>query len=178
MKKLICISLIICMMFYTSGYILFYFCRLNLIKSSRLYNLKESISTEELIVTKFFITPDDNRNEVNLTDDGEELLYYGKIYDIVYQYSRGDTLYLFAEYDEKENKLNDAFADLSFRKNNFQSGAFNINLLKYGFLLLNEFETGCICFCPVFLYSVHIKPGIVLEIFIKLKTPPPKYHIA
>lgn len=176
MKKLFSLLMIICLMFYSSGYILLYFYRLNAVKSFQINNLPECIRNGETLITRFSIPLNCTDTEIEITEDGNELIYYGKIYDIMNRYSRGDTLFVTTVFDEKENMLNEAFAEICIIKKDFQSKVLNYALLQSGFLLFYKAETAKLCFYPVFICFCKYTNEIIADVFLTNSTPPPKYH--
>lgn len=176
MKKFFSILMIICLMFYSSGYILLYFYSINAVKSFQINNLAENIRTGETAVTRFIIPLNSTDIKIEITDDGDELLYCGKIFDILNSCCFGDTLFVTAVYDDKENLLNEAFAGISVAKKDFQSEVMNFTLLQSGLLLFNNAETDNLSFNPVFICFCKDKPEIITDVFLTNITPPPRYH--
>ncbi|MBS1519203.1 MAG: hypothetical protein JSS91_14045 [Bacteroidetes bacterium] len=115
--------------------------------------------------------------KIEFTDEGNELLYCGKIYDILERNSTEDTLFVTAVYDNKENSLNEALTDISVAKKDLQSGALNLSLNQSSLLLFKDNENDNIYFYPVFICFIKDKPEIIKSVFLKCNTPPPRYHI-
>lgn len=176
MKKLFSLLMIFSLIFYSSGYIPLYFYRLNSLKSFQLNYLSKSILSEETVVTVFSIPLDQPQTKIKITDEGNELLYCGKIYDILNRNTNGDTLIVTAVYDDKENSLNEALADISVAKKNLKSDVLNFSLNQSGLLLYVNIETDYICFYPLFICFLKDKNEIINDVYLKKNTPPPRYH--
>lgn len=175
MKRFLSILLVISLIFYLAGYVLLYFCRLNSIKEEQ--NISKRRRTDEVVITKFaFPIFRINNNDVIFCNE-DELIYFGRIYDIISSNQDNDTLFVSAVYDEKENLLNDAFAGIVTLQNETQKGFHGAVSLNPEILFFGPDGYG-LCYFPVFLFSIDDNPESVTEIYLNKISPPPKNRIA
>ena len=104
--------LLLLLLFQSTGYFVIFKIQRMRIRGEIKSQMKQGISEEQLVILKI---PNSKQNELIQPwwmMDENEFRYYGKMYDVVRKWERGDTTWYYCLEDEKESLL---FADLDER---------------------------------------------------------------
>lgn len=176
MRLLISILLNFVILFNSAGYLVLYYQLKSHFKSDAKKQIESFIPLDKL--THITIPADvfENGNDDFYFVEPHEFIYFGKMYDICeYSYS-GDKVSIFALRDDKENMLEELFAQFFSRTlNDEHSGVSSlINMIIKDAGLPSEFivQTVCNTFlcCDIVNYTL-------LKNFFDVPTPPPKYSV-
>ncbi|MEX0813923.1 MAG: hypothetical protein WD048_17015 [Chitinophagales bacterium] len=109
MKKLLSISLLICLIAPVGGTYLWLQYQKKMVKKSVKWKMIDGIDKSELVYFKF--SKADSANVLNWKHS-REFEYNGQMYDIVERENRGDSLFYWCWWDHEETKLNKALTQL------------------------------------------------------------------
>ncbi|MGB9695934.1 MAG: hypothetical protein ACPL2D_01435 [Ignavibacteria bacterium] len=167
------LSLLVMICSYTFGYIIVYEEVMLLARYKTQLSLRENL--ESKIITKIEI-PDNITNVSYISLDDDELIYYGKVYDIVWSEQSQNGRKVYCVYDDLENQLRDLINELySDTPSTGNSKVANLKFIlsklnlqytfSYGGLLLEQ---------PVLISVLLLEKSSLVFTFLCGDTPPPK----
>jgi hypothetical protein len=131
LKRILSISLILLIVFNTSGFFFVYFQLQNYFKQISFNRIDDFVPIEELSLIKIAInSPDFSNEDVYDRIEDKEFKYYGNMYDICEERIINDTLYLYCVSDENEDIINNAFASYINEKKSDNQASPVINIIK------------------------------------------------
>jgi hypothetical protein len=174
-KKLLSISLILLIMFNAGGYFFIYFQIENHFKESAFNQINEFIPLENLELIKL-LRHDETGKKIHEYQrlDEKEIYYHGKMYDIYKEEIQNDTVFLYCLNDEKEDILENAFAEYINKKNDDNSLSSVSNIIKI--LILSALQPNSTEFKNIQTHNhlSYIFTSKTQNIFIDIPSPPPK----
>jgi hypothetical protein len=176
-KKLLSISLIFLIAFNAGGYFFIYFQIENNFKESAHNKISEFIPLENLELIKISRQDETNTkiHEYQRLDE-KEIYYHGKMYDIYKEEIQNDTVFLYCLNDEKEDILENAFAEYINKKNDDNSLSSVSNIIKI--LILSALQPNSTEFKNIQTHNhlSYIFTSKTQNIFIDIPSPPPKVN--
>lgn len=176
-KKLLAIILGCLLVFYTFGYIIVHTYRIFEVKTKVWESIEKSTYNNHLTILVF------SKDDLSAGTPGfkrideKEFRYNGRMYDIVKEEMKNDSVYFYCIFDEKENLLISAFTLLIEKKHETDSSGRIASAAVFNFLADNNFTIQKIPQPEVCKTRLSfLSDNLFLNFFPDIPTPPPQLY--